>query len=119
MWRNIECVAIYTADIDQSISFYLSLGLTKSWEAFQDEERKWKLVGMRYPDGVTELVLKNNPEMNFVETEIVVEDVQETYEALKSRPDVNWIRPPFPNSLGGYVAVMEAPDKNVFVLVGN
>jgi hypothetical protein len=32
--------------------------------------------------------------------------------------DVQWIRTPFPNSLGGHVAVMQAPDGNVFVLVG-
>jgi predicted enzyme related to lactoylglutathione lyase len=118
MWNRIECVAIYSEDIEKSVKFYQSLGLTKSWETFQDEEKQWTLIGMKFPNGNSELVLKNNPNLNFSETEIVVEDVRETYEALKSNPEVQWIRTPFPNSLGGYVAVMQAPDGNVFVLVG-
>jgi catechol 2,3-dioxygenase-like lactoylglutathione lyase family enzyme len=118
MWNRIECVAIYTENIEKSVDFYQSLGLTKAWETFQDEEKQWTLIGMRYPQGNTELVLKNNPNLKFAETEIVVEDVRETYESLKSNPEVQWIRTPFPNSLGGHVAVMQAPDGNVFVLVG-
>ncbi|KZE37189.1 glyoxalase [Bhargavaea cecembensis] len=118
MWKQIECIAIYTEDIEKSIDFYQSLGLTKSWETYQDEQEQWRLVGMTFPDGNSELVLKNNPDLNFAETEIVVEDVRETYKALKENPEVHWIRTPFPNSLGGHVAVMEAPDRNVFVLVG-
>ena len=118
MWNRIECVAIYTEDIEKLVSFYQSLGLTKAWEAFQDEENGWTLIGMKFPHGNSELVLKNNPNLNFAETEIVVEDVQETYEILKSNPEVKWIRTPFPNALGGHVAVMQAPDRNVFVLVG-
>jgi hypothetical protein len=73
---------------------------------------------MKYPDGNSELVLKNNPNLKFTETEIVVKNVRETYESLKSNTEVKWIRTPFPNSLGGHVAIMQAPDGNVFVLVG-
>ncbi|AQQ54687.1 VOC family protein [Planococcus lenghuensis] len=118
MWKKIECSAIHTEDIEQSIAFYSSLGLTKAWETFQDEDRKWRLVGMRFPEGETELVLKDNPDLKFAETEIMVEDVRELYESLCPNPAVRWIREPFPNSLGGHVAVMRAPDGNVFVLVG-
>jgi predicted enzyme related to lactoylglutathione lyase len=118
MWKKLECLAIYTEDIEKSVNFYQSLGLTKAWEAYQDIEKQWSLVGMGFPEGNTELVLKNNPDLNFAETEIVVEDVKTTYEALKSNTEVEWIRTPFPNSLGGHVAVMKAPDGNVFVLVG-
>jgi hypothetical protein len=92
--------------------------LTKAWEAFQDKEKKWKLIGMRYPEGNSQLVLKNNPDLNFAETEVVVEDVRGTYESLKSNPEVKWIRTPFRNPNGGHIAVMQAPDENVFVLVG-
>ena len=118
MWNKLECVAIYTEDIEKSVNFYQSLGLSKSWETFQDENQQWRLIGMKFPDGNTELVLKNNPDLNFEEIEIVCEDVQKTYELLKSNPEVEWIRTPFPNHLGGHVAVMQAPDGNVFVLVG-
>ncbi len=58
MWRKIECVAIYTQDIEKSIRFYEMLGLTKSWDIFQDEQNKWRLVGMTFSDGNSELVLK-------------------------------------------------------------
>ncbi|KMK76360.1 VOC family protein [Alkalihalobacillus pseudalcaliphilus] len=118
MWKRIECVAIFTEDMEKSVRFYQSLGLIKSWETSQDEEKQWTLIGMKFPNDNSELVLKNNPNLNFSETEIVVEDVRETYEVLKSNSEVQWIRTPFPNSLGGYVAVMQAPDENVFVLVG-
>jgi catechol 2,3-dioxygenase-like lactoylglutathione lyase family enzyme len=119
VWKRIECIAIYTDDIEKSVEFYQSLGLNKVWETYQDEEKQWRLIGMRFPDGNSELVLKNNPNLNFAETEIVVEDVEKTYETLKTNPEVEWIRTPFPNSLGGHIAVMKAPDGNVFVLVGN
>ena len=118
MWKRIECLAIYTEDIEKSVNFYQSLGLTKVWETYQDEEKQWSLVGMRFPDGNSEVVLKNNPNLNFAETEIAVEDVKGFYEAFKTNLEVEWIRTPFPNSLGGHVAVMKAPDDNVFVLVG-
>ncbi|MFC4410907.1 VOC family protein [Chungangia koreensis] len=118
MWKKIECLAIYTDDIEKSVDFYQSLGLSKAWEAFQDEENHYKLIGLRFPGGDSELVLKNNPNLNFAETEIVVEDVRVTYDVLKDNPEIQWIRTPFPNSLGGHVAVMKAPDGNVFVLVG-
>lgn len=119
MWKRIECLAIYTNNIDKSVEFYQTLGLNKDWETYQDEGKQWRLTGMRFPEGNSELVLKNNPNLNFAETEIVVDDVQKTYETLKTNPEVEWIRTPFPNSLGGHVAVMKAPDDNVFVLVGN
>ena len=54
MWNRIECVAIYTEDIESSVNFYQSLGLTKHWETFQDEERQWTLIGMKFPDGNSE-----------------------------------------------------------------
>lgn len=118
MWKKIECLAIYTEDIERSVGFYQSLGLIVTWESFQDEEEQYRLVGMKFPDGDSELVLKNNPNLNFTETEIVVDDVRLAYDSLTSTPGVEWIRTPFPNSLGGHVAVMKAPDGNVFVLVG-
>lgn len=119
VWKRIECLAIYTNDIDKSVKFYQSMGLIKAWETYQDEGKLWRLIGMRFPDGNSELVLKNNPNLNFAEIEIVVEDVKDLYETLKTNTEIEWIRTPFPNSLGGHVAVMKAPDDNVFVLVGN
>ncbi|CAG7646848.1 hypothetical protein PAESOLCIP111_05255 [Paenibacillus solanacearum] len=118
MWKRIECTAVYTENIELSVDFYQSLGLNKAWEAFQDEDKQWKLIGMSFPEGTAQLVLKNNPNLAVAEIEIVVEDVRGTFESLQSNDQVKWIRTPFPNPNGGYVAVMQAPDRNIFVLVG-
>jgi len=118
MWRRIECTAIYTENVDQSIAFYESVGLIKTWDTFQNAEKTWRLVGMRFPEGGSELVLKDNPTLKFAETEIAVDDVNAFYEKMKENPEIEWIRTPFPNALGGHVAVMKAPDENVFVLIG-
>lgn len=83
------------------------MGLTKAWETSQDQ---WRLVGMKFPNGETELVLKDNPDLAFAETEIVVDDVQALYGKLSKNIGVKWIQ--------AHVAVMQAPDGNVFVLIG-
>ena len=62
----------------------------------------------------SELVISNHPDINFTEVEVLVEDVQQTYESLKDNKDVKWIREPFPTE-SGHVAVMEAPDGVVLV----
>lgn len=119
MWTRIECVAIYTENIEKSIEFYQSLGFKNIWDIFQDGQKKWRLIGMSYRDGNSQFVLKNNPNHNFAETEVVVEDVMDTYEQMKTNTEVEWIQTPFSNPNGGHVVVMKAPDKNVFVLVGD
>jgi hypothetical protein len=76
------------------------------------------LIGLKFPDSYSsELVLSNNPNVNFMEVEILVDDVWETYNNLSENNEVKWIRTPF-SLESGHVAVMEAPDGNVFVLVG-
>ena len=120
MFKRLECVALYTANIETSIEFYQSLGLTEHWriERPLGGGGTWTLAGMKFPDEKSsELVLQNNPDLQMADIEFYVEDVRDTYEALSARTDINWIRKPFPTE-SGHVAVMEAPDRNVFVLVG-
>lgn len=120
MFKRLECVALYTANIEASIEFCQSLGLTEHWriERPLGEGGTWILAGMKFPDEKSsELVLQNHPALPVADIESYVEDVCETYEALSARTDINWIRQPFPTE-SGHVAVMEAPDSNVFVLVG-
>lgn len=118
MWQKLECVAIYTHDLDKSVEFYNSMGLAKEWEAVPDEAEPWRLIGMTFPGGASQLVLKNNPDRTFSETEVVVHDVRKVHESLAANEDVRWILAPTVNSLGGHVAVLQAPDGNTFVLVG-
>ncbi|MFS0864058.1 VOC family protein [Fredinandcohnia sp. 179-A 10B2 NHS] len=120
MFVKLECVCIHTKDIQASLDFYKNMGLTVHWQIDRELESGvvWKLVGLRFPSNESsELVLSNHPELSFTEVEILVEDVRETYKTLSENNKVNWIKTPFATE-SGHVAVMEAPDKNVFVLVG-
>lgn len=120
VFKKLECVSIHTKDIGKSVSFYKEMGMKQNWviERELEEGVIWTLIGLKFPDEKSsELVISNHPDINFIEVEVLVEDVQQTYESLKDNKDIKWIREPFPTE-SGHVAVMEAPDENVFVLVG-
>ncbi|KPU51695.1 glyoxalase-like domain protein [Bacillus wiedmannii] len=120
IFKKLECVSIHTKDIERSVSFYKEMGMEQNWviERELEEGIIWTLIGLKFPDEKSsELVISNHPDINFMEVEVLVADVQQTYESLKDNKDVKWIREPFPTE-SGHVAVMEAPDENVFVLVG-
>lgn len=120
MFKKLECVCIHTENIEKSIEFYTSVGLIVNWKIDRKLENNsiWKLVGLKFPENdSSELVLSNHPENTFAEVEILVEDVRESYSQLSENREVKWIRTPFTTE-SGHVAVMEAPDGNVFILVG-
>ncbi|MDB5507468.1 MAG: glyoxalase/bleomycin resistance/dioxygenase family protein [Devosia sp.] len=120
MFQKLECVCIYTADIAASLTFYSALGLTQAWriERVSGTGVASSLIGLKFPRAdSSELVLSDNADVTFTEVEIHVDDVRETYDMLSGNEVVEWIRAPFATE-SGHVAVMEAPDKNVFVLVG-
>lgn len=120
MFKKLECISIHTKDIERSVSFYKEMGMEQNWiiERELEEGVIWTLIGLKFPDEKSsELVISNHPDINFIEVEVLVEDVQQTYDSLKDNKDVKWIREPF-STESGHVAVMEAPDENVFVLVG-
>tara|TARA_R110002124_G_scaffold63350_22_gene173233 strand:- start:7397 stop:7762 length:366 start_codon:yes stop_codon:yes gene_type:complete len=120
MIRKIECVCIPTDDIAASEAFYLSLGLRRGWtiERPQADGSVWTLIGLKFPDAhSSELVLSDSAEIRFTEIELAVDDVRAGFAALRNNPGVTWIREPFATE-SGHVAVMQAPDGNVFVLVG-
>ena len=120
MIRKIECVCISTRDIAASEAFYLSLGLRRGWiiERARPDGATWTLIGLKFPDEASsELVLSDNPDINFTEIELAVDDVCASFEGLRANTAISWIREPFATE-SGHVAVMEAPDGNVFVLVG-
>lgn len=120
MFKKLECVCIHTKDIEKSLSFYISMGLTENWKLERNLENgsTWTLIGLKFPlKDSSELVLSNHPEINFTEIEIHVEDVLQAYDELNKNEEIQWIRTPFATE-SGHIAVMEAPDGNVFVLVG-
>jgi catechol 2,3-dioxygenase-like lactoylglutathione lyase family enzyme len=120
MFKKMECVCMYTTDLDQSLAFYRTMGLK---ECYRDERRTeagapWTLVGLRFPEGGSDLFLQNNPELKATDVEIVVDDVQDSFRQLGALfPGVKWIREPFKAGLG-HVAVVELPGGMVVVLVG-
>lgn len=120
MIRKLECACIPTKDIVASERFYTSLGLIRSWiiERPRPGGAVWTLIGLKFPDATSsELVLSDNPDIDFVELELGVDDVRATFADLRGNNAIGWIREPFATE-SGHVAVMEAPDGNVFVLVG-
>jgi catechol 2,3-dioxygenase-like lactoylglutathione lyase family enzyme len=120
MFKKLECVCMHTQDIEKSLIFYTTMGLTEGWriERALDSGYLWTLIGLKFPCQITsELVLSNHPDNQFTEIEILVDDVRLTYSELSANKEINWIRTPFATE-SGHVAVMEAPDQNVFVLVG-
>lgn len=120
MLRKIECVCIPTKDVASSAAFYTSLGLTEAWKIERPlpDGATWTLMGLKFPDEAgSDLVLSDNPDIDVTEVELLCDDVRQTFDELSAKPGVNWIREPFATE-SGHVAVMEAPDGNVFVLVG-
>lgn len=120
MIRKLECVCIPTKDVAASEAFYVSLGLRRSWiiERSLPNGAVWTLLGLKFPDAASsELVLSDNPDVNFTEIELAVDDVRASFAEISKTPGVSWIREPFATE-SGHVAVMVAPDGNVFVLVG-
>ncbi len=120
MFKKLECVCIHTKDIEKSLSFYISMGLAESWkiERILENGSTWTIIGLKFPQkNSSELVLSNHPEYNFTEIEILVEDVRQAHSELSKNEKIRWLRTPFATE-SGHIAVMEAPDGNVFVLVG-
>ncbi|WP_369900720.1 VOC family protein [Bacillus manliponensis] len=120
MFKKLECVCVHTKDMEKSLRFYTVMGLKENWDIERELDNGyiWRLVGLKFPDEQSsELVVSNHPDVDFTEIEILVEDVRETYKQMQQNREVKWIREPFQTE-SGHVAVMEAPDGNVFVLVG-
>ncbi|MGG1633463.1 VOC family protein [Paenibacillus sp. NRS-1760] len=120
MFKKLECVCIHTIEIEKSLAFYTAMGLTESWkiERALEDGFVWKIIGLKFPmKDSSELVLSNHPDNKFTEVEILVEDVREAHNELSKNEEIQWIRTPFATE-SRHVAVFEAPDGNVFVLVG-
>jgi catechol 2,3-dioxygenase-like lactoylglutathione lyase family enzyme len=121
MFERIDCVCIHTDDIDASLSFQLRMGLSFAWRLDRelDDGRPWTLVGLDFPDRTSsQLVLSTHPDRRVTEVEVRVKDVKSAYSELRLLPGVSWVAEPFAIE-EGHVAVMTAPDGNVFVLIGD
>jgi catechol 2,3-dioxygenase-like lactoylglutathione lyase family enzyme len=119
MFERLDCVSIHTDDIGASLAFLLEMGMVEAWrlERRLEDGRSWTLLGLDFPDRTSsQLVLSNHPERRDIEVEIRVEDVRATYARLQTHPGVGWIAEPFAIE-AGTVAVMTAPDGNLFVLI--
>ena len=119
MIRKIDCVSVFTSDIGVSAAFYTSLGLREVWRIDRPvASGTVTLIGLGFPDASSaQLVLSNNADVPVTEVELLCDDVRATRAELASTEGITWIREPFATE-SGHVAVMEAPDGNVFVLIG-
>ncbi len=115
MFKKLECVSLPVQDLEEAVSFYKLMGLKEAWRIERGES---VLVGLKFPDKKSsELVLSYKGAVPEMEVELLVDDVVKTVNVLKQNPKVTIIVEPFTTE-SGHVAVFEAPDKNVFVLVG-
>ena len=120
MFERLDCVCLHTNDLAGSLAFLMAAGLTEAWrlDRVLDDGRPWTLVGLDFPDRTSsQLVLSTHPDRPVMEVEIKVEDVRAARNELSRQPGVSWLAEPFAIE-NGHVAVMQAPDGNVFVLVG-
>lgn len=116
MFKKMECVSMPVKDLEKAVAFYKSMGLKEAWRIERAEDST--LVGLKFPDKESsELVLSYKGAVPEMEVEILVEDVRATVAKLKENPEVTIIVEPFETE-SGHVAVFEAPDENVYVLVG-
>ena len=118
-FQRLDCVCIHTGDLETSLRFHFAMGLTEAWRLErEDAGRPWTLVGLDFPDKTSsQLVLSTHPDRRQIEVEMRVDDVPASCETLRQMPGVSWIAEPFAIEQG-HVAVMTAPDGNVFVLAG-
>jgi hypothetical protein len=118
-FERLDCVAIHTDDLAASLGFLIAMGLSEAWRLDREEAgRPWTLVGLDFPDKTSsQLVLSTHPDRRQIEVEMRVEDVRASFETIRQMRGVTWIVEPFAIEQG-HVAVMTAPDGNVFVLVG-
>jgi hypothetical protein len=118
-FERLDCACLHTDDLGASLGFLTSVGLTEAWRLErEDDGRPWTLVGLDFPDRTSsQLVLSTHPDRRDVEVEMRVADVRASYDELRETPGVTWLAEPFAIEQG-HVAVMRAPDGNVFVLVG-
>ena len=120
MFERMDCVCIHTDDLDRSLAFYHRLGMREAWKLDRVTEQgvPWSLVGLDFPDSTSsQLTLSTHPDRRAAEVEIRVADVREAFQTLSTDPEISWIAEPFAIE-NGHVAVMRAPDDNLFVLVG-
>lgn len=121
MFQRLDCVCVHTDDLAASLAFLTQTGLVEAWrlDRVLDDGRPWTLVGLDFPDRTSsQLVLSTHPERRVVEVEIRVADVRRAFKELSGQPEVSWLAEPFPIE-NGHIAVMAAPDGNVFVLIGD
>jgi catechol 2,3-dioxygenase-like lactoylglutathione lyase family enzyme len=119
MFKKLICASIHTTDILKSLSFYEKMGLKENWRIDRviDDGSEWTLIGMKFPSkNSSDLVLSNHPYNTFTEIEIQVEDIDDAYIELSKDENIKWIREPFKTE-SNKIAVMKAPDGNVFVLI--
>lgn len=121
MFQRLDCVCLHTDDLDAALAFHSAMGLTEAWRLDRqlDDGRFWTLVGLDFPDQTSsQLVLSTHPDRRQIEVEIRVADVRDACRQLDGTPGVTWIAEPFAIEKG-HVAVLSAPDGNVFVLIGS
>lgn len=114
----MRAVSMYTPDLDRAAALYRGLGLEPVWSSAEERNdgTHCARLGLCFPQGGTELILHDDPNRQFTELELVVEDVHEVYRQLSREPAYLWLELPHPGA-NGCRALLRTPDGNLFTLV--
>ncbi len=113
-FKALSSISVYVPDLQQALDAYLALGL-EPCAPFDGASADAAKVELRFPDGGAGLTLHSDPQRQFVELSVRVDDVHEAYRRLARQPDHTWLETPTRDG-AGWRAVVRLPDDNVFTL---
>ncbi|MER3482202.1 MAG: glyoxalase [Meiothermus sp.] len=113
MINHLARVNFYTANLEEALRFYQSLGLHLKREL--KLRKGHRALELAFAHDQTKLLLHNDPLMQFTDVTLEVADVRETYRSLSHNPDVLWLRLPT-QTAHGWTATLRGPDGNVLNL---
>ena len=120
MLKRLDSAYLDPRPSETSSRFYKAHGLVAIYRSVRrgTDGEHICLVGLSFPDGGTDVFVRDEPELHVTEMEIAAEDVPATFDHLTRRyPGVRWLREPF-TTPAGQVAAVEIPGQTVLVLLG-
>lgn len=118
---KLNVVRVYVTDWERALEFYsTTLGMPV---AFAGPEMGWAELDTGEAHLALERVDPSDDEASalvgrFVSVSLEVNDIQSTYENLRSR-GVDFVAPPEAQPWGGVLAHFRDPDENIVTLVGS
>lgn len=113
MIKHVKRFKLYTPQLQEATEFYLQLGLVL--ESRVNTRANYQSATFSFAAGGPQLLLHDDPLLQFTDIELAVDDLQSTYQELKTNANLLWLQ--LPNKQGSeWQARVRAPDGNIFLL---